>query len=91
MWEGSKCSQRPKEEPARDWNVRENFLEVVELEQGSKVLVEFRKAGKAGDDIVSRIVCISSSYSLGYLYFTANGHHCLGQSCPLFISPPHLD
>lgn len=37
VWADSKCSQRPKEEPAEDWNVQEDFLEVVELEQGSEV------------------------------------------------------
>lgn len=25
VWADSKCSQRPKKEPAEDWNVQEDF------------------------------------------------------------------
>jgi len=47
VWADSKCSQRPKEEPAEDWNVQEDFLEVVELEQGSKVLIVSMRVRRA--------------------------------------------
>lgn len=67
VWADSKCSQRPKEEPAEDWNVQEDFLEVVELEQGSEVLIESMRVEDPEEDIVSVWLGywnISRSYSL---------------------------
>ena len=47
VWRDSKCSCRPRKEWAEVWNVWEDFLEVVELGWGSKVLTDFRRARKA--------------------------------------------
>lgn len=44
VWADSTCPQRPREQPAADWDVPEDFLEVVELEQSSQVLIDFLRA-----------------------------------------------
>ena len=86
VWADSKCSQKPKEQPDEDWNVWEDFLEVVELEQGSKVPVESRRARRAkGRHTKYALGCwsIHSSYSLGRFLFC-----CKWIPLPWACSPP---